>query len=109
MKKASWSGCATRLVVLEETYEFLNMNWRKDAPAAEVIWTHDRDLLQNALSFYADLREKFGLEKDEFIKLNDILSKEKPQGGFDAKDLGRHSVVRISASRLAMSCLVCSS
>ncbi len=73
------------LVVLEETYEFLNMDWREEAPAAEVIWTHDRDLLQNALSFYADLRDKFGLDKGEFVKLNDILGKDKPQGGFDAE------------------------
>jgi acetyl/propionyl-CoA carboxylase alpha subunit len=73
------------LVILEETYEYLNMAWRKNAPAAEVIWTHDRDLLQNALAFYADLREKFGLDKGEFVKLNDILGKEKPQGGFDAE------------------------
>jgi len=72
------------LVVLEETYEYLNMTWSEGAPAAEVIWTHDRDLLQNALAFYAELREKFGLGKNEFVKLNDILAKEKPQGGYDA-------------------------
>ncbi len=71
------------LVVLEETYEYLNMTWREDAPAAEVIWTHDRDLLENALAFYAELREKFKLDKDDFLKLNDILAKDKPQGGFD--------------------------
>ncbi len=71
------------LVILEETYEYLNMTWREEAPAAEVIWTHDRDLLQNALSFYADLRSRFGLEKDEYTKLNDLLGKDKPQGGFD--------------------------
>ena len=71
------------LVILEETYEYLNMTWREAAPAAEVIWTHDRDLLQNALDFYAELRGKFGLEKGEFLKLNEILGKEKPQGGFD--------------------------
>ncbi|MGK2905025.1 MAG: biotin/lipoyl-containing protein, partial [Desulfuromonadales bacterium] len=73
------------LVVVEETYEYLNMTWREAAPAAEVIWTHDRDLLESALAFYATLREKFGLKKEDFIKLNVILSKEKPQGGFDAK------------------------
>jgi biotin carboxyl carrier protein len=72
------------LVVLEETYEYLNMTWSEDAPAAEVIWTHDRDLLLNALAFYDELREKFGLGKNDFVKLNDILSKEKPQGGYDA-------------------------
>jgi acetyl/propionyl-CoA carboxylase alpha subunit len=71
------------LVILEETYEYLNMTWREDAPAMEVIWDHDNSLLQSALGFYADLRDKFGLDKDEFVKLNDILSKDKPQGGFD--------------------------
>ncbi|MBW2689679.1 MAG: biotin carboxylase, partial [Deltaproteobacteria bacterium] len=73
------------LVIVEETYEYLNMTWRKDAPAAEIIWAHDRDLLQNALAFYAELREKFGLEKAEFVKLSGILNKDKPQGGFDAE------------------------
>ncbi len=71
------------LVILEETYEYLNMTWREEAPPAEVIWTHDRDLLQNALSFYAQLRSKFSLEKEEYLKLNEILGKDKPQGGFD--------------------------
>jgi len=73
------------LVILAETYEYLNMTWREDAPAAEVIWTHDRDLLNSALAFYAELREKFDVEKDEFLKLNNILSKDKPQGGYNAE------------------------
>ena len=72
------------LVILEETYEYLNMTWRKEAPAAEVIWTHDRDLLNNALAFYSELRNKFSISKKEFVKLNDILSNTKPQGGYDA-------------------------
>ncbi len=83
------------LVILEETYEYLNMTWRADAPAAEVIWTHDHDLLQNALRFYADLREKLGLKKEEFVKLNEILSKDKPQGGVD-----QETWTRIQAAHL---------
>ncbi len=71
------------LVVLQETYEYLNMTWSADAPAAEVIWTHDRDLLESALAFYADLRETFKLDKGEFLKLDQILSNTKPQGGYD--------------------------
>ncbi len=73
------------LVILEETYEYLNMTWRPDLPAAEVIWTHDNDLLQAALAFYASLREKFGLDKDAFVKLNELIGKDKPQGGYDAE------------------------
>lgn len=73
------------LVILADTYEYLNMNWREDAPAAEVIWTHDRDLLHNALAFYKELRAKFNISNHEFVKLNDILSSDKPQGGYDAE------------------------
>jgi len=72
------------LVVLEETYEYLNMSYDPARPAAEVIWSHDHELLQNALKFYADLREKLGLEKGDFVKLNELLAKDKPQGGIDA-------------------------
>ncbi|PLX91672.1 MAG: biotin carboxylase [Desulfuromonas sp.] len=72
------------LVILEETYDYLNMTWDAKAPAAEVIWTHDDKLLKAALKFYAELRDTFKLKKEEFIKLNDILGKAKPQGGYDA-------------------------
>ena len=71
------------LVVLEETYEYLHMTWKKEAPAAEVIWAHDRELLEGALAFYSELRETFGLNKEQYVKLNDILHKKDPQGGFD--------------------------
>jgi len=73
------------LVVLEETYEFLNMNWRPEAPAAEVIWAHDKELLDSALAFYKELRHTFGLKKEQFARLNDILAKKQPQGGYDAE------------------------
>ena len=71
------------LVILEETYEYLNMTFDPTRPASEVIWSHDNALLQTALKFYADLRAAFKLDKDDFLKLNDILAREKPQGGFD--------------------------
>ena len=98
------------LVILEEAYEYLNMTWRKDAPADEVIWTHDRDLLENALAFYVELREKFALKKEEFVKLNDILSKDKPQGGFDeetwAQIQAAHVGYEMGNELLGLICLV---
>ncbi|MCK4623243.1 MAG: biotin carboxylase [Desulfuromonadales bacterium] len=98
------------LVILEEAYEYLNMTWRKDAPADEVIWTHDRDLLENALAFYVELREKFALKKEEFVKLNDILSKDKPQGGFDAETWAQiqaaHVGYEMGNELLGLICLV---
>ena len=72
------------LLILDETYEYLNMSWQPDVPAAEVIWGHDNELLQKALRFYRTLDAKFKLAADDFVKLTETLQKEKPQGGYDA-------------------------
>ena len=71
------------LGVLKETYEFLHMNYRPHKPAAEIIWGHDNELLQQSLHFFRTLREKLGLERDEYFKLNELLKEDEPQGGFD--------------------------
>ncbi len=98
------------LVVLQETYEYLNMTWREEAPAAEVIWTHDRDLLENALAFYAELRRTFGLKKEEFVKLNGILASEAAQGGYDQETWEKireaHVGFEIGNELLGMLCLI---
>ncbi|WP_305042224.1 ATP-binding protein [Geoalkalibacter sp.] len=73
------------LVILEETYGYLNMSHDPKATAAEVIWDHDNDLLQKGLRFYATLRDKFKLDKDDYFKLNEILHKDKAPKGFDAQ------------------------
>jgi acetyl/propionyl-CoA carboxylase alpha subunit len=73
------------LGVLNETYEYLHMNYRPHKPAAEIIWDHDNELLQQSIHFYRTLREKLGLERDEYFKLNELVNKEKPQAGFDAE------------------------
>ncbi|MDR0352162.1 MAG: hypothetical protein LBI02_01980 [Opitutaceae bacterium] len=70
--------------VLHETYQYLHMAYHPRKPAAEVIWSHDHELLEEARGFYKSLREKFGLEKEEYFKLFDILKEETPQGGLDA-------------------------
>ncbi|RNC72276.1 MAG: biotin carboxylase [Desulfuromonadales bacterium] len=72
------------LMILDETYEYLNMSYQPGVPSAEVIWGHDNDLLQKALRFYGTLYGAFKLKTDDYFKLNDILQKEKPQGGYDA-------------------------
>ncbi|WP_243373587.1 biotin/lipoyl-containing protein [Geotalea sp. SG265] len=71
------------LGVLNETYEILHMSYRPHKPAADVIWSHDNELLQESLEFYRTLRESFGLARDEYFKLNDILLLDKPQGVYD--------------------------
>jgi acetyl/propionyl-CoA carboxylase alpha subunit len=71
--------------VLNETYEYLHMNHRPHKPAAEIIWSHDNELLQQALRFSRTIREKFGLARDEYHTLRGILGNEEPQGGYDAE------------------------
>jgi acetyl/propionyl-CoA carboxylase alpha subunit len=73
------------LGVLNETYEYLHMSYRPHKPAAEVIWGHDNELLQQSLRFSRALREKFGLARDEYHQLYEILQNDEPQGGFDAE------------------------
>jgi acetyl/propionyl-CoA carboxylase alpha subunit len=73
-------------VLLADTYEYLNMSFDPKAPAAEVIWGHDNELLQKGLRFYSTLSEKFNLGMHEFYKLSDVLAKEKPQGGYSAEE-----------------------
>ena len=74
------SNPAEVIGVMPEGFRFLDME-----PAAEVIWSHDQELLQRGLRFYATLREKFGFGKEEYFKLNELLQKDAPQGGFDAE------------------------
>jgi len=73
------------LGVLNETYEYLHMNARPHKPAAEIIWDHDNELLQHSLHFYRTLRDRLGLEREDYFKLNELLKKDKPQGDFDAE------------------------
>ncbi len=73
-------------VILADTYEYLNMTYDPTAPAAEVIWEHDNELLQKGIRFYTTLAEKFKLGLHEFDKLSAILTKEKPQGGFSDEE-----------------------
>lgn len=76
------------MMMVGETYDYLNMAYRAEKPAAEVIWSHDNELLQAALAFYDELRAKFGLEKDDYFKLNQMLQNDKPQGGFGLEEWG---------------------
>ncbi len=51
------------LIVLADLYHYLNMDYEATAPALEVIWDHDRVILEQGLSFYEDLEQKLGLKK----------------------------------------------
>ena len=72
------------IIVLDETYRYLNMSWNPTAPAAEIIWSHDNEVLGKALRFYGTLYETFNLESGEYDSLTEILAADTPQGGYDA-------------------------
>jgi acetyl/propionyl-CoA carboxylase alpha subunit len=73
-------------VIIAETYDYLNMAYSPKAPAAEVIWQHDNELLQKGLRFYRTLSERFKLDMHKFDELSALLGKEKPQAGFSAAE-----------------------
>lgn len=73
-------------VIVADTYEYLNMTWDQAAPAAEVIWGHDNELLQKGLRFYSTLSGHFKLGLHEFDKLSAVIAKDKPQGGYTADE-----------------------
>lgn len=77
------------LRVLAETYGFLHMSYNPHKPAADIIWGHDNELLQESIAFYDTLREHFGLTTNEYFKADDILKNEKPQGGYDEDTWGQ--------------------
>jgi acetyl/propionyl-CoA carboxylase alpha subunit len=68
--------------VLADTYEMLHMLEQPGAPAAHVIWSHDKELLETALGFYAKLEKKGA--SGEFAALDAVLRADKPSFGFDA-------------------------
>ena len=73
-------------VILADTYDYLNMSYDPSAPAAEVIWDHDDELLQRGLRFYTTLSQRFNLGMHEFDKLSALLAKEEPQDGFNVEE-----------------------
>lgn len=64
--------------VLADTYHFLNMDFCETKPAAAMIWDHDNDILNQAISFYDALEEKLGTT--DFAAIEAALSGAAPSG-----------------------------
>jgi acetyl/propionyl-CoA carboxylase alpha subunit len=47
--------------VLADLYHYLHMDYVEGKPAANMIWSHDDELLQQAVSFYTTLKERLGV------------------------------------------------
>ena len=72
------------IYVLDETFHYLNMDFREDLPAAECIWKHDNEVLQLALSFYRELEQR--LEVTDYQELNSLIGQDAPQGGMSREE-----------------------
>ncbi len=57
--RINWLGNPIEL--LAELYHFLHMDYEDGKPAAYMIWDHDNELLQQALAFYAVLKQRLGV------------------------------------------------
>ena len=78
--KVSW--LRNPLYVLDDTYHYLNMDFRADLPAAESIWNHDNDILQKALAFYRELETRLG--ESDWQKLSALLDAAQAPADFSA-------------------------
>lgn len=78
--KISWNENPIEL--LADTYHFLNMDYVPGAPAANMIWDHDNDILQQALDFYNELNNR--LEAQDWIELQSVLADSQVPAGIEA-------------------------
>ncbi|WP_370462563.1 biotin/lipoyl-containing protein [Pseudomaricurvus sp. HS19] len=74
--KLTWHQNPVR--ILADTYHFLNMDYCESKAAAEMIWEHDDQILQQALAFYDALEAKLGTS--DFDQLNELLAGAAPAG-----------------------------
>ncbi|KGE03497.1 ATP-binding protein [Pseudohaliea rubra] len=77
---SSWNG--NPLLLLDETYHYLDMDYDPDAPAASVVWDHDHELLQAGLAFYGELHAVLG--EDDWLALSSRLAEERAPDGMAA-------------------------
>jgi acetyl/propionyl-CoA carboxylase alpha subunit len=68
--KISWNE--NPIGLLSDTYHFLNMDYVPGAPAANMIWDHDNDILQQAVNFYDELGNQ--VESEDWIELQSLLA-----------------------------------
>ena len=80
--RISWNE--NPLEMLADTYHFLNMDYGKSErhSAASMIWDHDNDILQHAVSFYNELNNRLAAE--DWIELQSALAADDVPDGFDA-------------------------
>jgi biotin carboxyl carrier protein len=85
-ERVVWLGNPVR--VLAETYHQLHMFEQPGAPAAHVIWSHDKEQLDSALAFYQKLEARVP-SGTSFQELDRALRSPKASYGFDDDTWGK--------------------
>jgi acetyl/propionyl-CoA carboxylase alpha subunit len=80
VKNGSVDWLENPVKVLADTYHYLNMDYDEADSALFQIWSHDKDLLSDALSFYAELETR--LDCCDWVDLRQILATEQLPKGF---------------------------
>ncbi len=85
--KISWNENPMEL--LADTYHYLYMDYVASdrPPAAAMIWSHDNDILQEALGFYQELNNR--LSVGDWVELTSVLAADEAPDGIDAALWGR--------------------
>ncbi|MFK8047945.1 MAG: biotin/lipoyl-containing protein [Halioglobus sp.] len=68
--KITWNE--NPIALLADTYHFLNMDYVPGAPAANMIWDHDHEILAQAVDFYDELGNR--LDAEDWIELQSLLA-----------------------------------
>ncbi|MEH6583600.1 MAG: biotin/lipoyl-containing protein [Halioglobus sp.] len=77
--RISWNENPIEL--LSDTYHFLDMDYVEDAPAANMIWDHDRDILQEAVDFYDELNNR--TDVGDWIEMQSLLAQDEAPADID--------------------------
>ncbi|MFV0277354.1 MAG: biotin/lipoyl-containing protein, partial [Parahaliea sp.] len=80
--RVSWNENPIEL--LADTYHFLNMDYVAGAPAANMIWDHDHDVLQQGVDFYAELNNR--VDAGDWVALQTLLASSEVPAGFSEAD-----------------------
>ena len=81
-KKGNVTWLENPVKVLRDTYHYLNMDYNPSSPAANMIWDHDYEVLNQALGFYEELEARLNIS--DFAELEKALNAKKAPQEFSA-------------------------
>jgi acetyl/propionyl-CoA carboxylase alpha subunit len=99
--------CENPVVFLQRLYHYLNLESRPGRPASEMIWDHDERILDSAVEFYAEIKQRSGIsynweETSKLFLAHDNPSISKGDQGLWAACVAAHNGFQVGADLLLM-------